>query len=305
MRPSSPLRLLGLTLMGWFLSGCAAAPTLPLPSPSPEVVSVETLLDERYQAYLSGVEAYGALGLGEFRRWLEDDPPPFILDVRTAEEAEATGHIAGAVRIPLQELANRTDLLPDFDATIVTYCGSGWRCTMALPVLAALGWQSVYTLKDGSLSGWIFQGYPIVSGAPPEPAALNAAQPDPRLRAHLQQVLASLPEDDGATTPARLSQAMANGADILLLDIRSPGEVQAKGFIAWDRQLRIPIEELVARRAELPEDKATPIVTYCGSGYRCLLVMMMLRSYGYLDVNNLVGGLTGWDAAGYPIAIEP
>lgn len=283
------------------LAACATATPPPLPSPTPQAESIDSLLDRRFQSFINGTEAYGAVGQAEFRRWIEGDPGPFILDVRTEEEAQATGHIGGAVRIPLPELASRTELLPDFDQTIVTYCGNGWRCTMALPVLAALGWESVYTLGEGSLTGWVFQGYPLQPGAPPEPAPLNTAMPDPRVLEHIQAMLASLPEDDGAVKPEDLARALADGEQLLLLDVRSLDEIQAKGYIHSTPQLRIPIDALVAQRGSLPKDKSTPIVTYCGSGYRCLLVMMMLRSYGYTDVRNLVGGLQAWQAEGLPV----
>jgi rhodanese-related sulfurtransferase len=292
-----------LTLAALLLAACASATPLPSPEPGPTALeaSIDSLLDKRFQSFLETTPAYGALGQEEFRKWLKDDPPPFVLDVRTQAEAEATGHIAGAVRIPLEELASRTALLPGFDTTIVTYCGSGWRCTMALPVLAALGWESVYTLKDESLKGWIRQGFPVVHGAPPEPPPSDAASPDPLVLAHMQTVLSSLPEDDGAVTPRALAQALKDGEDLVLLDIRALSEIMAKGFIRSDRQLRISIDELTARRGELPEDRSTRIVAYCGSGYRCLLATMMLRAYGYTSVGNLVGGLEGWQAEGFPI----
>lgn len=283
------------------LAACATTTPTPLPSPTPQVESIDSLLDRRFQSFINGTEAYGALGMAEFRDWLDDDPAPFVLDVRTREEAEATGHIAGAVNIPLQELASRTELLPGFDTTIVTYCGSGWRCTMALPVLAALGWESVYTLRDGSLSGWQLQGYPVVPGAPPEPSKLNAVAPDPRALEHMHAVLASLPGDNGAMSPEGLDQALGDGDPLVLLDIRTVDETQTKGTIRSTSQLRIAIDELTARRGELPQDKSTRIVTYCGTGYRCLLGMMMLRSYGYTDVRNLVGGLEAWQAEGFPV----
>lgn len=291
-----------LAFAAWVLAACATATPTPLPSPTPQVESIDSLLDRRFQSFITGTEAYGALGMAEFRDWLDDDPPPFILDVRTREEAEATGHIAGAVNIPLRGLASRTELLPGFDTTIVTYCGGGWRCTMALPVLAAMGWESVYTLRDGSLTGWMLQGYPVEPGAPPPPAARNAATPDPRVLEHMQAVLAALPEDDGAVKPEDLAAAIADGGELILLDVRSMDEIQAKGYIHSDAQQRIPIDSLIAQRKSLPEDKSTRMVTYCGAGYRCLLAMMMLRAYGYTDVQTLVGGLEAWQAAGFPVA---
>jgi rhodanese-related sulfurtransferase len=306
MRHPSLIAYLSLALAVMAIGACSSPPVSPAPSATPEgAESMDALLDRRFEHFLASTDAYGALRLSEFRNWQDDDPPPFILDVRTEEEAAVTGHIRGAVRIPLQELADRTELLPGFDTTIVTYCGSGWRCTMALPVLAGLGWNSIYTLSEGSLSGWVFQGYPVDAGLPPEPSPLNAAVPDARALDHWRAVLSTLPEDDGAITPDGLDQALKDGNELVLLDIRQLEEIQAKGRIPSKSQLQIPIDELTDRRGELPKDKGTRIVTYCGSGYRCLLAMMMLRAYGYTNVRNLVGGLQAWEAEGYPIAGQP
>ena len=305
MRHPSLSLIVVLALAVIAFGACASPASTPVSSATPQVESIDALLDRRFKHFLTSSEAYGALRLAEFRDWQDDDPPPFILDVRTEEEATATGHIRGAVRIPLQELPDQTGVLPGFDTTIVTYCGSGWRCTMALPVLAGLGWDSVYTLSEGSLSGWVLQEYPVEAGPPPEPALLNAAVPDARAIEHMRAVLSAIPEDDGAISPEGLDQALGDGDELVLLDIRQMDEIQAKGYIASSSQLQIPIDELTDRRGELPEDKATRIVTYCGSGYRCLLAMMMLRAYGYTDVRNLVGGLQAWQAEGYPIAGLP
>lgn len=46
-----------------------------------------------------------------------------LVDV-LAEESYATGHIPGAISLPLEDLADRArEMLPDLDADIVVYCG--------------------------------------------------------------------------------------------------------------------------------------------------------------------------------------
>ncbi len=64
----------------------------------------------------------------ELRRRIEAGDDVVVVDVRPREEYEA-GHIAGAVSIPLDELADRLDELPE-DAQIVAYC-RGPYCVLA------------------------------------------------------------------------------------------------------------------------------------------------------------------------------
>ena len=72
------------------------------------------------------MSGYNAVKADALMTELAEDKPPFLLDVRTAEEVGASGHIEGATFIPLNELAQHIDLLPSFDTPIVTYCSSGW-----------------------------------------------------------------------------------------------------------------------------------------------------------------------------------
>ncbi|MFO8076069.1 MAG: metalloregulator ArsR/SmtB family transcription factor [Egibacteraceae bacterium] len=65
---------------------------------------------------------------GELKRRIDTGEDVVVLDVRPAQEYDA-GHIAGASSIPLEELAERLDELPD-DAEIVAYC-RGPYCVLA------------------------------------------------------------------------------------------------------------------------------------------------------------------------------
>lgn len=48
-------------------------------------------------------------------------------------------------------------------------------------------------------------------------------------------------------------------------------------------------------------DKSTPIVCYCGGGYRSVLVCDSLQRMGYTNVVSLAGGIRGWAEAGLPV----
>ncbi len=259
------------------------------------------VLDVAYNYFLANMVKYNTTGFDALNEQLAGDPPPFLLDVRQPEELEEKGHIEGAVNIPLRELGKNTDLLPSFETPIVSYCGSGWRCTIAMTELGALGWEDVLSLKGGSYGGWLEAGYPIVEGPAAEAMILNAAEPDPALLALADQALSNIPEGWGGISAEELTTALAENSDLVVIDVRTQGEVDEKGTIPADNFIHIPLEEFVARKAEWPADKHTPIAVYCGSGHRSTMAMAILWTYGYTDVSSLKGGFGSWAEAGYPV----
>jgi rhodanese-related sulfurtransferase len=258
-------------------------------------------LDAAFATFLADMDHYNTIGLEDMNAALAEDPPPFLLDVREVAELEEKGHIEGAVNIPLRELADNMHYLPSFDTPIVSYCGSGWRCTIALAALEAMGWEDVKGLKGGSFGGWVEGGYPFVEGAAEEPLELDVAEVDPALLASMQEMLQNVPEGFGVITADDLNIAIAENPDLILIDVRRPEEVAEKGAIDAPNVLFIPLEDFIAEKDEWPADLDAPIVTYCGSGHRSTIAMAILWSYGYTDVHSLKGGFGGWAEAGYPV----
>src|SRR5260370_22323977 len=87
-----------------------------------------------------------------------------ILDVR--EPAEFTGplgHIAGAVLIPLGELAERVGELAR-DRPIVALCRAGSRSAQATAILQQAGFKDVANLTGGMLR-WRAEGHPVEGGS--------------------------------------------------------------------------------------------------------------------------------------------
>ncbi len=287
---------------GWVESGYATVGAPEGEESMSESASAEASdLDAAFATFLAGMEAYNTIGLDDLNLALAEDPPPFLLDVREPGELEEKGHIEGAVNIPLREVADNIAYLPSFDTPIVSYCGSGWRCTIALTALEAMGWEDVKGLKGGSLGGWIEAGYPVVEGAAEEPLELNVAEPDPGAVAAMQEMLQNVPEGFGVITADDLNIAIGENPDLILIDVRTPGEIEAKGYIDAPNVVFIPLEDFIADKDQWPADLDAPIVAYCGSGHRSTIAMSILWSYGYSDVLSLKGGFNGWAEAGYPI----
>jgi rhodanese-related sulfurtransferase len=66
-----------------------------------------------------------------------------ILDVRSKDEF-ASGHVKGAINIPLNELASNLTKLGDKDSYIITCCMSGGRSSMAKSILHNAGYNNVH-----------------------------------------------------------------------------------------------------------------------------------------------------------------
>jgi len=230
-----------------------------------------------------GYNAINPAGLNEM---LAEEPPPFLLDVRSINEVEENGYIEGATVIPLLELGKNLDLLPSFDTTIVAYCGSGWRCTIAMTALGPLGWNSTFVLKEGSYKGWAEAGYPLAIGLP-ETIALHAASPDPAMTAVINKMLSSIPEDWGFVTANTILQELDRDPNLIMIDVRSDDEVKTTGLI--EGAIHIPLEDFIDRKTDWPIDKDATIVIYSGHGHRSTIAMTILMTYGYSDVRSLGG----------------
>jgi len=81
------------------------------------------------------------------------------IDVRSASEY-ATGHIPGAMNIPLEQIDLRVnDLAPD--GPVLLICKGGTRARMAARRLGPCGKELV--VLEGGTDAWVSAGYPVVA----------------------------------------------------------------------------------------------------------------------------------------------
>ena len=95
-----------------------------------------------------------------------------------------------------------------------------------------------------------------------------------------------------------VQQRRDRGETFQLIDVREesewaaghiPGAVHVgKGVIERDIEGLIP-------------ETSTPIVLYCGGGYRSALAADNLQRMGYENVISMDGGFSGWREAGFPV----
>lgn len=84
----------------------------------------------------------------------------------------------------------------------------------------------------------------------------------------------------------------ADKSRVTLVDVRTPDEY-ALGTIPG--AINIPLDNLRERLADIPENQ--PVYLFCGVGLRGYLASNILKSKGYSDVRNLIGGLKTYNAA--------
>lgn len=106
----------------------------------------------------NGLPAPGRISPDNYQNLFVQKKAQYLLiDVRTPEEF-ASGFIAGAVNIPVEELSQRLSEVPQ-DEAVVVYCHSGNRSHQAAQILEGAGYSQVYDL--GGISQWQAAGMPV------------------------------------------------------------------------------------------------------------------------------------------------
>jgi rhodanese-related sulfurtransferase len=100
------------------------------------------------------------------------------------------------------------------------------------------------------------------------------------------------------TTVDEVKARLDRGDKFTLVDVREdneyakdhlPGAIHlGKGIIERDIEERVP-------------DLNTPMVLYCGGGYRSAMAADNLQKMGYTDVVSMDGGIRGWRERQYPL----
>lgn len=110
------------------------------------------------------------------------------------------------------------------------------------------------------------------------------------------------PAENYSLTPAAFQEKLASTSEALLLDVRTPEELQTgylKGALNFDYkspQFKILIEGL---------DKEKTYFVYCASGVRSGKAADVMREVGFKKVYTMDGGLNAWKADGLTIDQRP
>ena len=110
-------------------------------------------------------EPYFRISVDEAAEMYYDEEVVFV-DVRRPDEY-TTGHVKGALFIPVDDVVARIDELPT-DNKLLFICSQGIRTGLACEMAAAMGLdpENLYNIVDGT-SDWIEKDYPTSYGLDP------------------------------------------------------------------------------------------------------------------------------------------
>ena len=95
---------------------------------------------------------------------------------------------------------------------------------------------------------------------------------------------------------SQAKEMIDSSSNLVILDVRTWGEYLS-GHIM--NATLIPVNELEGRLDEL--DSQRSILVYCASGGRSSTASQILVDNGFAEVYNMLGGISAWITAGYPI----
>jgi hydroxyacylglutathione hydrolase len=229
----------------------------------------------KYFAEMKRINKQGPALLGGFRR-----PPMIAVDALVAQlkteavvvdtrsaAAFAAGHVPGTINIPLNKSFNTwAGWLIPFDRTITLITDDACKNCIddAVRDLAMIGLDSVTAYATSDV---------VAAWATPT--------------AHLETIT--------QITAPELAPRLQRG-EVDVIDVRGQSEWEA-GHLPGARH--IPVGYLTEHLAELSHTR--PIVVQCQGGARSAIAASVLRSQGFANVTNLIGGFAAWASAELPV----
>ncbi len=184
------------------------------------------------------------------------DAGAVVLDTRSPEDF-AKGHLVGSVNVGL-------------DGRFAEYAGTVAVPTDRIVLVSEPGTEAEARVRLGRI------GYDDVVGALAAPYAAFVEHPEHVARA-------------SRLTAAEVDERRAAVSGLQVVDVRNAGET-ALGTLPG--AAAVPLARLRTELAEL--DPEVPTVVYCAGGYRSSIAASLLRSKGFTDVSDIIGGYGAW-----------
>ncbi|MEO8693182.1 MAG: MBL fold metallo-hydrolase [Acidimicrobiales bacterium] len=182
-----------------------------------------------------------------------------VLDARD-DVAFATGHLRGSVNVGL-------------GGRFAEYAGEVMRPDTPIVLVTDPGHEAEAKMRLARI------GFDRVLGALADPIAAFMARPEHN-------------EPLSRLSAATLRERLRSVPGLVLIDVRNPGEV-ASGSVPGAHNISLPA--LLSSIDSL--DPTAPTVLYCAGGYRSAIASSLLRSHGFEDVSDLLGGYNAWIAS--------
>jgi glyoxylase-like metal-dependent hydrolase (beta-lactamase superfamily II)/rhodanese-related sulfurtransferase len=221
-----------------------------LPPPSYFGMNV-TLNKSGYESYETVLNrGMKALSLSEFEE-LTKDSEVLLLDTRTASDF-ANSFIPGSISIGLEgQFAPWVGaLIPDINQKIVLVTDQD-KIEETIKRLARVGYDHVLGYLEGGIITW-----------------KNAEKPLDRIE---------------RVTPEELEKEIEHKS--FVFDVRKPGEYEAEHI---ENVPSLPLDYINENMIQFPKNEAFTI--HCAGGYRSIIAASILKSRGYNQVKDVIGG---------------
>ena len=197
-----------------------------------------------------------ALSIDEVERHREAGAA--VLDTR--DDADfATGHLRGSINVGL-------------GGRFAEYAGEVIESGRSIVIVAEPGKEREAMIRLARI------GFDSVIGYLDDPIRCFLEHPD-------------LVHSASRLTAPDFAAARETVSGLQLIDVRGPGEFRL-GTIEGARHI-----ELAALTRHLDDlDPSRPVVVFCAGGYRSSIAASTLRSLGYADVSDIIGGYNAWSS---------
>lgn len=100
------------------------------------------------------------IAIPEYLEWRKSGKQHFLIDTREESEWRA-GRLPGAIHLCKGIIERDIErIIPDHSATIVLYCGGGYRSALAADNLQKMGYTNCLSLAGG-WRDWVGRGLPV------------------------------------------------------------------------------------------------------------------------------------------------
>ena len=188
-----------------------------------------------------------------------------VIDSRE-DMAFAAGHLRGSINVGLS-------------GRFAEYVGEVMQPGTPIVLVTESGTEAEAQMRLGRI------GFDNVLGALANPIEVFLSNPDAVTQSSRLHV--------GAFT-----ERIASVKNLVTIDVRNQGEVEF-GSVPGAQNISLPTLLLSLEKL----DKNAPTVLFCAGGYRSSIATSLLRSHGFTDVSDLIGGYTAWSNANIPASM--